>query len=68
MFAFSYKPPSGARVGGYVIIASNEGMAPNDVTNADISATLDKNFLKRFPVSPDTPESANRIAYRQSLQ
>jgi len=65
---FSNKRPSGARVGGYVSITSSEGMAPNDVANVDASATPGKNFLERFPVSPDIHERANRTAHRQSLQ
>ena len=65
---FSNKHPSSARVGGYVSITSSEGMAPNDVTNVDASATPGKNFLERFPVSPDIHERANRIAHRQSLK
>jgi len=65
---FSYKPPSGEKVGGYVNVVSREGMAPNDVINADASATLEKNILERFSVSPDLREPASRIAPRQSLQ
>jgi len=56
------------RVGEYVNITSRERMASNDVTNADASATPDKKFFKRFPVSLNTHGSASRMAQWQSLQ
>jgi hypothetical protein len=40
-------------------------MTPNDVTNTDASAMPDKDFLERFPVSPNTHGPAKKIAHGQ---